>query len=177
MALAAGWPVYEVFVSQGWQEPGAAVSVLIARRSPVSGKVAAAMLLVDLACLGVKSAQVKLFKDVGEYNAGMRAHAFHIQPMAPASFNLAAKIVRTGLEYAADLGFRPDPVFAQAQPLLSGADPGAEPTPVPAGGEDGKPLYISGPYDDVQRIVDQLTRRLGEDNFHFILQGPSDMLL
>jgi hypothetical protein len=67
--------------------------------------------------------------------------------MAPAEFNLAAKIIATSLEYAAKLGFKPDAVFAQAQHLLAGAEPAACATPVPTGGPEGKPLFVSGPYD------------------------------
>lgn len=169
LALAAKWPVFEVLLSQGWQQQGALITILLARRSPMSGKVAAGLLLVDLACLGVKSAQVKLFKDPAEYRSGLRLHAFSIQPMAPADLNLAAKIIYTGLEYAAALGFKPDPVFAQAEHLLAGADPDAADTPVPTGGPEGKPLFVSGPYDDVDRIVAQLTRAVGPEGFHYML--------
>lgn len=176
LALAAGWPVHEVLLSRGWEEQGAAITLLIARRSPKSGKVASALLLVDLGCLGVKSAQVHQFKDVNEYNQGLRAHALGIQPMAPASLNLAAKIVFTGLEYADQLGFKPDPVYAQAVHLLSGADPDAEPTPVPTGGPEGKPFYVNGPYDDARKIVEQLVRTVGPDNFHYVIQGGQDEL-
>lgn len=173
IAIAASWPVYDVLLSQGWGREGALVTVLVARRSVKSGKVAAALFLVDLACLGVKSAQVKLFPSAAEYAAGLRAHALRIQPTAPADFNLAAKIIFTGLEYAANLGFKPDPVFAQARHLLNDADPAACPTPVPTGGPEGKPLYVSGPHDDARRIVDHLMRTLGEGNFNYIVQMGS----
>jgi hypothetical protein len=176
MAMAANWPVHEVLVARGWEQPGALISILIARQSPNSGKVAATLLLVDLACLGIKSAQVKLFKHSDEYAAELRAHALRIQPMAPASFNLAAKIVFTGLEYAAALGFKPDPVFAQSELLLAGAQPEDEPTPVPTGGPEGKPLFVSGPYDNVERIVAQLRRTVGDGNFHFLLGGPGSAM-
>ena len=169
MGIARSWPVHEVLVARGWEMPGTLTSVLIARRSPNSGKIATGLFLVDLACLGVKSAQVKLFKDVAEYNSGLRSHAVQVQPMAPASFNLAAKILLSGLEYAANLGFKPDPVFAQGVLLLEGANPGDEPTPVPTGGADGKPLFINGPYDNVERVVAQLRHAVGDGNFNVIL--------
>ena len=178
IALAAKWPVHEVLLSRGWEQEAALITILVARRSPMSNKVAAGLFLVDLACLGVKSAQVKLFAGPAEYSAGLRAHALKIQPMAPAEFNLAAKIIATGLEYAANLGFKPDPVFAQTQHLLGGADPAACDTPVPTGGPEGKPLFVSGPYDDARRIVDQLTRAVGAGNFHYMVQvGGEDLEL
>ena len=89
--------------------------------------------------------------------------------VAAADFNLAAKIIYTGLEYAAALGIKPDPVFGQGEYLLAGADPGAESTPVPTGGPEGKPLFVSSPYDDVPRIMAQLTRAVGPEGFHYLL--------
>jgi hypothetical protein len=53
IALAAQWPVHEVLLSRGWDQQAALVTVLVARRSLKSGKVAAGLFLVDLACLGV----------------------------------------------------------------------------------------------------------------------------
>ncbi|MFN8567553.1 MAG: hypothetical protein U0Z44_08550 [Kouleothrix sp.] len=176
MALAAAWPVYEVLLSHGWAKQAALITILIARRSPKSGKVAVGSFLVDLACLGVKSVQVRLCKDVAEYTAGLRAHVQRIQPMAPAEFALAAKIIVTGYEYAAGLGFKPDPVYAQAQYLLADADLASCTTPVPTGGPEGKPFFVRGPHDDVDRIIAQLTRAVGEGNFHFMLSaGPGDI--
>ena len=143
MALAAKWPVHKVLLSRGWDQPAALITILVVRRSPMAGKVAAGLLLVDLACLGVKSAQVKLFAGPAEYGAGLCAHALRIQPMAPSELKLVAKIVSTGLAYAAGLGLGPDPVFAQA-----------------------------GPHDDANRIIGQLTRMVGEGNFHYMLGEP-----
>jgi hypothetical protein len=39
-------------------------------------------------------------------------------------------------------------------------------------GHEGKPLYISGPHETGQercRIVEQLRRRCGEGNFHYLV--------
>jgi hypothetical protein len=172
IALAAKWPVHEVLLSRGWDQEAALITILVARRSLMTNKVAAGLFLVDLACLGIKSAQVKLFAGPAEYNAGLRAHALRLQPMAPADFNLVAKIIATGLEYAANLGFKPDPVYAQAQHLLGGANPAACATPVPIGGPEGKPFFVAGPHDDARRIVDHLTRTVGAGNFHYMVQVP-----
>lgn len=96
--------------------------------------------------------------------------------MLPVSLNLAAKIVATGLAYAASLGFTPDPVYAQAAHLLSGADPAAEPTVVPTGGPEGKPFYVNGPHDDARKIVEQLIRAVGPGHFHYFIQGSKEEL-
>ena len=60
MQQSRDWPVYEVLLSPGWDREGALVVAVVARRSPRSGKIAAATFLVDLACLGVKSAFVRV---------------------------------------------------------------------------------------------------------------------
>ncbi|SRR6266508_5687957 len=177
IALAAKWPVHEVLLSRDWGQEAALITILVARRSLMTNKVAAGLFLVDLACLGVKSAQVRLFAGPAEYNAGLRAHALRLQPMAPADFNLVAKIIATGLEYAADLGFKPDPVFNQAQYLLGGADPAACATPVPTGGPEGKPFFVAGPHDDARRIVDHLMRTVGAGNFHYLVGVGGEELL
>ncbi|MEI7769676.1 MAG: hypothetical protein WCI67_06805 [Chloroflexales bacterium] len=178
MAITVGWPVHEVLLSPSWKNENELASVLVARRSPRSGKVAAASFLVDLTCLGVKSVQVMMFKDPDEYAAGLRAHILRLMPMEPSNINLVAKIVGTGLAYAASLGFSPDPVFAQARYLLEGASPDADPTPVRAGGKNGKPFFINGPNDNVKQVLAQLRRAVGEGNFHYLLGGDGalDML-
>jgi hypothetical protein len=35
-------------------------------------------------------------------------------------------------------------------------------------GMDGKPMYISGPYDDSERIMRKLADGPGEENYHFV---------
>ena len=38
----------------------------------------------------------------------------------------------------------------------------------PTFGRDGKPMYISGPYDDGERIIRKLRRGLGDGNYDFV---------
>src|SRR5579884_409588 len=55
---AAHWPLDECWISRDWQEEGALVQAVVARRSPL-GQIAAAVFLVDLGLLGVKDAFVQ----------------------------------------------------------------------------------------------------------------------
>ena len=166
MAAAVRWPFHEVMVSQGWKKPEDLVTILVSRRAP-TGKIAASSFIVDLACLGVKSAMVRLYAP-GDY-AKLRETLISGQPLIPAELDLVAKIIQTGLDYASDLGFKPDPVCPQAMYLLTGAEPQNCPASVVTGGPDGKPLFIAGPYDNAQRIVAQLTERVGEGNFDYVI--------
>lgn len=170
---SANWPLLECLVARDWQKPGEIVQILVVRCSP-SGRVAAGAFLVDLGCLGVKSAFAKLFDSPLEYRAQLRSRATERQTLVPADLNLAAKIVREGVAYASSLGFKPDPDYRDALVVLGDADPDACDVPIPLGDEDGNPLFIAGPYDDVPRIMAQLEKVVGAGNFHFF--APVDMM-
>ena len=174
MALVTRWPVYEVLVTPTWRDTTQLCSVWISRRAPDTEKTAVALMLVDLACLGVKSAQVKRFSTLAGYHE-FRATIADVQPMAPADFDLAAKILYTAIDYAAELGFKPDFVFNQAEIFLDGAHPETCAIPVPVGDPEGKPFYMSGPYDDIDRVLATLRRTVGEGNFHYLIEvEPGD---
>jgi hypothetical protein len=174
MAVAGRWPLYEVLLAPTWRDTTKLASVWVARCAPESTKFAVAYMLVDLGCLGVKSAIVRRFSSLDGY-AEFREQAMVTQEMKPADLDLVAKILYTAVDYAASLGFQPDYVFNQAEHLLSGAQPELCPTPVPVGGPEGKPLYVNGPYDDVDRIIATLRRTVGDGNFDYLIQlAPDD---
>lgn len=163
---AAGWPFYEVLLSTSWDQQGQLAGILVARVSP-EGKVAAGSFLVDLACLGVKSATIRLFKTPRDYTQDMRQKIIRAQPMAPADVNLVAKILDTGFAYAQQLGIDPDPSYYQGRQLIADAEPGLCQIQIPLGGPEGKPYFVAGPYDDVPRIMAKLTSAVGPGGFHF----------
>jgi len=160
-----------VAVSANWEEEDQLAAVVVARRSS-GGTVAAALYLVDLCCLGVKNAFAEVFLSVPEYEERFRSRFILDQPMVDIDFDLAAKIVRTGVRYARALGFRPNPGFKHASLLLEGADPDGCCTDIKTGGPEGKPLYIAGPDDDVRRIMTHLRDKMGPTGFHYI--APPD---
>ena len=170
----SNWPVLECLVSEGWQTPGEIVQVVVARQSP-EGAVAVGSFLVDLGCLGVKDAFAQRYTSLDEYDSELRAQLVDMRPMVRIDLNLAAKIVREGLAYARSLGFRPHKDMQQAEPLLNGADPDASDVQIPLG-QDGQPLFVSGPYDNARKIMETLNHAVGEGNYHFVLGGPDAML-
>lgn len=176
LRTAATWPLYECLVSRDWNKEGELVQVLVARQS-AEGEVAAAAFVVDLACLGVKSAFARLCDSRSEYQQRVREPLTATQALVSADLNLAAKIIQEGIAYARQFGFCPDPDYPQAALLLAGADPDACGAHVPLG-KDGKPFFVSGPYDNAPRIVAQLERVAGAGNFHFVvgLGGAPDWL-
>ena len=89
--------------------------------------------------------------------------------------DLAVKVIRTAIDYAADLGFDPHPDFAEVEPLLAGAQPALCSVPVPVGGDDGKPFFVAGPHDDAESIMAILSRRLGREGFHYLVPVAGDV--
>ncbi len=177
LRAAGGWPLHECFLTKERQEPGEIIQILVARRSP-TGQIAVGSFLVDLGCLGVKSAFAALFNSRREYEQQLRNEMRARQAMAKADLNLAAKIIREAIAYADELGFKPDPDYRDAMLVLGDADPEACDVPIPLG-KDGEPFFVAGPYDDVPRIMAKLERKLGPDGFHFLvpLSGDEEFFL
>lgn len=170
------WPLYESLLSLAWNEGDSLPTMLVARQSPRSGKIAAASFMVDLHCMGVKSTFVRICKSADDYEKRMRTPLFNTQYMEDAPLNLIAKIIREGLAFGERLGFSPDPEFHQARRLLGDVDPDTCDTPVHLGDKDGKPLYIPGPHDDVEHVLATLTRTVGPEGFTFREEaGPLSM--
>ena len=177
LRAASGWPLHECLLTKTWQEPGEIIQILVARRSP-SGQIAVGVFLVDLGCLGIKSAFGRPLHTMQEYRElrdGMKAN----QDMIKADINLVAKIIREAIAYAKDLGFKPDPDYRDAMLVLGDAEPKACEVPIPLGGKDGRPFFVAGPYDNVDQIMSKLTRKLGPDGFTFIVPmgGDEEILL
>ena len=166
LRMAGRWPLHEVLLARDWQEEGQIVQILVARRSGM-GQIAAGTFLVDLGCLGVKSAFASLLDSQREYEQKLRWRLASQQDLVPADLNLVAKIIREGIAYARSLGFSPDPDYRDAMAVLGDADPDACPDNIPLGGKDGRPYFFAGPYDDVPAIMAQLTKVCGPDGFTY----------
>ena len=172
LRAAGDWPLHECLLTKEWQEPGEIIQILVARRSP-TGQMAVGSFLVDLGCLGVKSAFAALFNSRQEYEQKLRSGVMARQAIVKAELNLTAKIIREAIAYADELGFKPDPDYRDAMLVLGDADPEACHVPIPLG-KDGKPFFVAGPYDDVPRIMAKLERKLGPDGFHFMVPLGGD---
>ena len=162
------WPLLECLITENWDEPATLVQICIARRAP-SGEVAVGMFLMDLACLGAKNAHGTVFRSAAEYRSELRQSLMRHQTLIPCDLDLAAKVVEEGVKYAASLGFKPNRDIDKAYMVLGDAHPERCQTPIPLGGEDGKPFFVNGPYDDVDRILRVLDRKVGKGNYNFLM--------
>ena len=140
-------------------------AVLVARKHRY-GKVSVCGYLADVYCLGVKNALGPEIMDDFGLQGFVRGFfsGYHGDPLE-APIELAREVVFGSIEYARGLGFDPHPGFAAAEAHLgSWTGPGTI-----TFGKDGKPLYISGPYDDPRPVIRTLERTIGRGNFEFLV--------
>jgi hypothetical protein len=166
MQWVAHAPIHECLIPANLFEHG--LGNLVFSRALPEGHIAIAVFLLDTFCLGVKNA----FFTIGtkaEYEAHRRRSIPEgLQPMAPACFR---KLVEGGVAYARNLGFHPHTDYGVACQIFGDVDTAPCQTSFEYGHE-GKPLYVSGPNEtpaQVKAILAQLERRLGPDNFHFLV--------
>ncbi|HSH03676.1 MAG TPA: hypothetical protein VLL52_14250 [Anaerolineae bacterium] len=162
------WPIRDCLISASWQDPTQLCQVVISREHSDEGWISVAAFIVDLGCLGVKNALLNLYESPQEYETEYLLHMRNLQPLIEADINLAAKIVDTSIEYAQSLGFKPHPDAKQSLRFFHDAHPEECTEEIPTGHE-GQPFYVSGPDDDVDRIIRTLNKNVGEGNYHFVL--------
>lgn len=139
-------------------------AVLVARRHRYN-KVSVCGYLADVYCLGVKNALGPDIMDETELLAFQRQYfsGYQDDPLE-VPIELAREVVFGSVEYARGLGFEPHPDFVAAQAHL-GSWTGPS---VITFGKEGKPFYVSGPYDHPNPVIRTLRRTVGEGNFDFL---------
>ncbi len=158
-----------------WKNSG--ITPVIVAREQAADKVIFAVCLVDLYCLGVKDAYANA--DFSRKHFERKLPKMCTGAPEECSVELAHEIIYGGLEYARRYGFDPHPDFTRQMADRVLDPPDAHPRKHKVEfGKDGKPFYVSGPYDDERKsknIVNTLMRAAGEGNFDYIIGiGPSD---
>jgi hypothetical protein len=147
------------------------VGVMVAREHRRDrGNVRLCGYLVDTYCLGVKDALGPRTMERAELRrfAARFFDAFGGEPL-DAPIDQARELVWGSIEYARALGFEPHRDFWPAADHL-----GPREGPGTIGfGRYGKPFYVSGPYDDADRIMRTLGERLGRDDYDFLVGAPT----
>jgi hypothetical protein len=167
MALAAKSPFLEALVPAKLFEMG--IGNLLFSRSLPDGRIASGVFLLDIFCLGVKDAFLAI-EPRNDYAGRLRrwSPVENPQPMQPACFR---KLVEGGVAYAQDLGFSPHRDYALASQIFGDVQV-ADCSVRFEYGHNGKPFYVSGPNEteaQVQAILDQLRRRVGDGNYDYLV--------
>lgn len=143
------------------------VYVLVARvKSP--GVIRSVCFLVDVYCLGIKNCSyAKLSED------GLLSYIKRLsenQEFVDVKPSYAKKFIESAVTFALDLGFMPHPDFNKYFTSLADVD-SSECSNKFTFGNDGKPLFVSGPFDTPKKvglIIKKLRKRLGDGGFDYI---------
>jgi hypothetical protein len=178
--LNAGWSTgLKVHGHLEWRDPGAndgadgLVTALVARRRSHRRGATACVYLLDVYCLGVKNAMgPDNLDDRGLRRLTDRVFRSYQTPPIPAPIELVRDLVLGAAEYAHNLGFAPHPDFHHARAHLGHwTGPSAI-----TFGRDGKPTYVSGPYDDAEQIIHTLRHAVGRKGFDYTIGLDPDTL-
>ena len=168
----ASAPIHECLVAESLFDIGIG-NVIVSRKMP-NGFIGAAFFLVDVFCLGIKDVVYDVLSPV-EYDH--RVSDLEQETFRAIHPTCARKLVEEAEAYARDLGFSPHADYPRARQIFGDLDATACPTHY-VFGRDGKPFFMSGPYDTpakCRRIIDTLTRRCGPEGFHFVMAGGAPL--
>lgn len=159
-------PIHECLIRDDWKEAG--FTPIVVSRKRTNGNMVAATYIVDLTCLGVKDTSFIYDIDAYSYKEnvenmgkGMMVNFIKIEPA------LAHNIIYGAVEFAEDCGFQPHKDFTNITEYLLAPVESIDYIDVHFGGEDGKPSFFAGPYDDAEKIIATLRKNVGEGNFNF----------
>ncbi len=146
------------------------IGYIILGRTISPTKVATAVFLVDVYCLGVKNAYYidythEQLLTLIDKLAGDESSIEDITP------ECARNIVDGAVAYAKSIGLAPHADYPQAYALFGDIDVDACPLEYKFG-RDGKPCFISGPNDTparIRKIIRTLTESVGSENFDYLL--------
>ncbi len=166
---AREYPIFGCWLMKGWQNNG--LTPVVVAREQKDGRVLCGSYLIDLYCLGVKN--VTVFTNLSQAALQRKLTKMCQGEPEPCSVELAHEIIYGAIEFAQKYEFEPHPDFTLmlADQILD--PPEAHPRQGNVKfGYEGKPFYVSGPYDDERKIdliMRTLKRTAGEGNYLFLI--------
>ena len=165
---ARSYPVETCIITKDYNLKGLA-QCLVTRRV-AEDKLILGCYLVDIFCLGIKNCIVRVVNNAEALR--MIGIIKETEPFMNCDWNLFQNIVYGAQEYAEELGFYPNKDFATGKYILDDLDD-LEYIEVEFG-KAGKPFFISGPFDNVDKIIATLNRSVGEGNYDVLIQLSED---
>lgn len=169
---AREFPIKDCWINAGWNAgdaPGVdgLVTVVITREQP-DGNIMFASYLLDMFCLGLKDTMFDVNVPQVAFDERALPMLYTQGPPQECPIELAHQLVYQAIDYAEQFEFTPNRDFKYSRYLLEPRGTYEETYDLTFG-KDGKPLFVAGPYDNVERIVAKLEKNAGEGNFNFVL--------
>lgn len=172
MEAAQHWPVVQARVSAGMREQGMGEALLV-RRGP-GGMTAYVLFLLDVDCLGVKDVIAHAAPDhvAANWLSGLFERTGPWIDVAP---EYVRKLVENSIGYALSLGLAPHRDCAAALLIFGDLDSSRCSVEFTFG-RNGKPNYISGPYESnarIREVLATLQRTCGPDGFDYVIPSAA----
>ena len=172
----ASYPIHECLIPDDLFNSGIG-ELVVTRRIP-NGNIAMSAFVIDVFCLGVKDAMFMVLpENEYEHKIKGRMSATGGRGFEKLHQSCAKKLLDGVVNYAKELGFNPHPDYKNANEIFGNIDASVCPVKYTYG-KDGKPFYMSGPYEsptDIQKIIDTLTKKCGAGGFNTIIRLTDDM--
>jgi hypothetical protein len=162
-------PIYKCW-SIGNDESG--MKQIIVSRQKANGKLIVGFYLIDSFCLGLKDTFYREFEDEDEVIEALSDAIFDEIDFEEIDANYAQNFIYGGIEYAEDLGFTPAKDFNITEYLLDEVDD-IEYIDIEFG-KNGKPFYVPGENDDIEKNLKILENNVGSGNFEYSLSLLED---
>jgi hypothetical protein len=167
---ARDYPLLECWIDREWKENGLA-RVVVARQQ-ADDRVLYGVYLVDYYCLGVKDCLWKADVSFSTFHKRLPQMVGTPERCEP---SLAHQLIYGAINYAQRWGFQPHADFKAASQILEPRGSLPEKHDIEYG-NDGKPFFIAGPYDNSRWVINKLVETAGEGNFDYLmpLGDPGD---
>ncbi|MCF8365055.1 MAG: hypothetical protein K9H16_04700 [Bacteroidales bacterium] len=162
-------PIERCLVYDGYEQDLFTICLII--RKHASNQLSFAVFMIDRHCLGIKNTIVNCFVSPNTVEDMIATSSKNFGPLEEVSPEYLHNLVYGALDYAQSIGFKPHKDFMLAQYLLNPelVDDGIDDIEF---GIDGKPCFISGPDDNVQKILTTLNNTVGEGNYIYTCRNP-----
>lgn len=176
---AREYPLHGCWIMEGWQDTG--ITPVVVARKQDTERIMFAVYMVDYYCLGIKNAYTRV--DYSQNRFIRELPKMCAEAPISCSVELAHELIYGALEYAEKLGFEPHLDFYNQKANLMLDPPDSHPRENNVRfGQDGKPLYVSGPFDSEMKsrsVINTLMRSCGSGNFDYLvnLGGMPDEMI
>lgn len=148
------WPIHECVINQSWKTNGLA-TLMISRMQP-NNRLVFGSYLVDVFCLGLKDTFCNADFTKSEFEQ-FKEKFYRDSAPIKCSSSSAHTIIYGGIEFASSFGFKPHEDFSISRYILD--EPGSfDKDESIEFGKNGKPLYIQGPHDDPNVVLEKLSK-------------------
>jgi hypothetical protein len=160
---AAEAPIQHCLLSANLFELG--IGTMVLARGVTRHHLAVGVFLLDVFCLGIKDA---MFKSLESDELAMYLEKTSAgSPPVSLQPNDARKLLRDLAAWSQSIGFAPHRDFATIERIFGDISADESEAIFPFG-QDGRPVYIPGPFDSpilIRRRVEQLQKHLGDGGF------------